>query len=290
MKKKFFIFSVFICLALAAAVLPARAGVVYSDYSSADFVNSTKFITTKPQDMQLIDEGTVAEIVKPEIIRLKNNKVYTLDNIRVPLQYEGATIDYLKYYVLNHKVQLYQNTTLKEGRVDRFGNKLVHAVFSDNNKWVQGELVGEGFAWAYATITNRDLFVNLRAIENEARVKRKGFWSDIYFSVRNDHTISNDYNSYQIYQGKLESVNARDETIFLNFGKDWDKDFTLRIKKKKGSQFNAKGSNRIINSYNFRNLVGQTIRVRGWVEKNGGPSIELEYPEQMEVLPTIVPD
>ncbi len=37
-------------------------------------------------------------------------------------------------------------------------------------------------------------------------------------------------------------------------------------------------------AFNFQSYMNHLIRVRGWVEKNNGPSMALTHPQQIEIL------
>jgi hypothetical protein len=73
------------------------------------------------------------------------------------------------------------------------------------------------------------------------------------------------------------SVRESGATIYLNFGRRWAQDFTVTILKRHRREFSAAG-------IDPKFLEGRPIRVRGWIEQRGGPVIEADAPEQIELV------
>ena len=66
--------------------------------------------------------------------------------------------------------------------------------------------------------------------------------------------------------------------VYLNFGPDWRRDFTVRIAKEVARRLADAG-------LDLASLPGREIEIRGVVLEAGGPLIELSHPEQMQLLP-----
>jgi hypothetical protein len=66
--------------------------------------------------------------------------------------------------------------------------------------------------------------------------------------------------------------------VYLNFDKDWRKDFTVLIERKDGEAFKAVG-------IDPKALAGKRLRVRGWIEWRNRPMIHVTHVEQIELLP-----
>jgi hypothetical protein len=82
---------------------------------------------------------------------------------------------------------------------------------------------------------------------------------------------------FALVEGKVLSVHQSGATLYLNFGRRWTKDFSVIILRRNRRKFAAAG---IVP----RQLQGRRIRVRGWIERRGGPLIEADAPEQIEPL------
>ena len=65
--------------------------------------------------------------------------------------------------------------------------------------------------------------------------------------------------------------------MYVNFGEDSRQDFTIA----------ARGqARRLMSSLGLdpKSLEGRRVRVRGWIERSGGPMIEIHHPHQIEML------
>jgi hypothetical protein len=76
--------------------------------------------------------------------------------------------------------------------------------------------------------------------------------------------------------GKVISVRESGGTIYVNFGRRWNEDFTVTILKRNARKFAEAGMEP-------KQLEGRRVRVRGFIEERGGPWIEATVPQQIEV-------
>jgi hypothetical protein len=83
--------------------------------------------------------------------------------------------------------------------------------------------------------------------------------------------------SWQIVEGKVESVATKNNRTYINFGKDWRTDFTVSIKSGDKRDFSKRGINPL-------DWGGKHIRVRGWLDEYNGPYIQINHPESVEIL------
>ncbi|MDX1711308.1 MAG: hypothetical protein R3316_09250 [Rhodovibrionaceae bacterium] len=65
--------------------------------------------------------------------------------------------------------------------------------------------------------------------------------------------------------------------VYLNYGEDWRRDFTVTLDRKTAARFRDEGIDPLA-------YEGRRLRVRGWVKSFNGPMIEVTHPEQIEVL------
>ena len=77
-------------------------------------------------------------------------------------------------------------------------------------------------------------------------------------------------------EGKVLSVREIGATIYVNFGRRWSDDFTVKVQKRSERSFTAAG-------LALKKLAGQHVRVRDTIEERGGPWIEAARPEQIEI-------
>lgn len=159
-------------------------------------------------------------------------------------------------------------------RVDRHGRLLAHLV-NDREAWVQGEMLARGMARVYTFPDNRAQASALYACERQARGRRRGIWGLAHYAVRSPESVARDTGTFQLVEGTvLDAANVKG-TVYLNFGGDWRRDFTIVIDKPSLAGFSRAGFDPLA-------LKGTAVRVRGWVSSRNGPMIEATHPEQIE--------
>jgi endonuclease YncB( thermonuclease family) len=166
---------------------------------------------------------------------------------------------------------------------DRYRRSLAQVFVVDGGKdeWVQGALLAEGHARMYGLPESFSCAHELLAHEAEARRKRLGLWSnDVYrpMPANNPHALMRQRGKYERVIGSVVSIGRTKSTIYLNFGTDWHSDFTVRISKRVLSA--NPDFARVVDG-----LAAKTVIVRGWIERRGGPLIDLADASQIEVMP-----
>ena len=161
--------------------------------------------------------------------------------------------------------------------VDRHGRVLAHLVLADG-RWVQGALLASGWARVYSFADNRALIAEMLALEAPARAADAGLWADWFFGIRDaSRPDSIPVDRYELVEGVVTGVAEFDRRVYLNFGDDWRTDMTVTVSPHQRAIFRNAGMD-------FADLEGRTIRVRGWTGWYNGPMIEIDHPEQIEVL------
>ena len=80
-----------------------------------------------------------------------------------------------------------------------------------------------------------------------------------------------------VLAGRVASIGETTGAIYLNFGKNRARDASAVISRKNVPIFLAQG-------WILRSLVGRQIRIRGLIETNNGPRIEISSPAEIELL------
>ena len=161
--------------------------------------------------------------------------------------------------------------------VDRHGRVLAHLVLADG-RWVQGALLASGWARVYSFADNRALIAEMLALEATARAADAGLWADWFFGIRDaSRPDSIPVDRYELVEGVVTGVAEFDRRVYLNFGADWRKDFTVTISPKNARLFGKAG-------LRPETWSDREILVRGWINWRNGPIIEVTHPEQIEVL------
>ena len=82
---------------------------------------------------------------------------------------------------------------------------------------------------------------------------------------------------FTLVEGKVLSVRQAGATTYLNFGRNWTRDFAVTISRRMMRAFEAAG-------LVPKSLENRRIRVRGLVEARTGPRIEVLRVGQIEML------
>jgi endonuclease YncB( thermonuclease family) len=235
------------------------------------------------------EKATVAEIKDGETLVLADGTTVRLINAKAPAPPLAAR-DRPWPLVAEAKEAL---TALASGaevelryggaKSDRHGRALaqVYALKGENRVWLQGELVSRGLARVYSFPDNHACVADLLAREAEARANGAGLWGSWAYRVldaENVERLGRLTRSYQLVEGVVAQVGESGARIYVNFDKDWRRDFTVLIERKDSDAFRAAG-------LDPKALAGKKLRVRGWIEWRNGPMIHATHVEQIELLP-----
>jgi endonuclease YncB( thermonuclease family) len=162
---------------------------------------------------------------------------------------------------------------------DRYGRQPAFVFLPPSETLVQDELLAQGEALVSATVADKECAAVLLAAEAAAREAKRGIWADPS-AIKNSESsgdILAGIGRFTLVEGKVLSVRQAGATTYLNFGRNWTRDFAVTISRRVLPVFEAAG---IIP----KSLENRRIRVRGFVEARGGPRIELLRVGQIELL------
>lgn len=261
-----------------------KTAVAKSDRVMASLKHLYLPIQTGPEDLTLVAVGTIKEISRPDLIVLDNGNSYSLLNIRVPIIFQPMVQEYMKKTYVGKKVGIFQRKFDGVSNADKFNNVSGNALTQDNI-WIEADLVLRGYAYADSSPQNRDLVQKLYQFEAIAREKKAGLWTSPELGLKNAKTVlDNSYNSFQVVEDVVKSVKryrSGEETyVYFNFGDDATKDFTFIMPVSLAQFFRDNGDK----DFTPAKWPNRRIRVRGWVENNSGPMIQVNNPEQIEVI------
>jgi endonuclease YncB( thermonuclease family) len=163
---------------------------------------------------------------------------------------------------------------------DRYGRLVAFVYVEDSQQSVQHAMLEQGHARVSARIGDKACADVLLSAERGARASRRGIWADPNFAPlrsENIDRIAAARGQFALVEGKVLSVRESGATIYLNFGRRWTRDFTVTILKRHRREFATAG-------IDPKRLEGHPVRVRGWIEQRGGPVIEAQTPEQIELV------
>jgi hypothetical protein len=113
----------------------------------------------------------------------------------------------------------------------------------------------------------------------------RGIWSDPAYQIHeavDPKALLVLVGTYQVVAGEVLEVAHKKKRIYLNFGKDWKSDFTVTVAPSDvrlfdSSMFGGDGKQKI-------GIVGKRVRVRGFLSRYNGPSMDVTSPDQIEIL------
>jgi endonuclease YncB( thermonuclease family) len=159
---------------------------------------------------------------------------------------------------------------------DRRGRILAQATTAEG-VWLQGAVLAAGLARVETFADNRARAAAMLALEAEARAAGRGLWADPRFRVMSAAEAERLVDGFHLVEGRVLRVTERRDRLYLDFGPDWRRDFTVSIAKRDRAAFRAAG-------IDPAGLLDASVRVRGWVRVHNGPMIEATHPEQIELI------
>jgi len=162
---------------------------------------------------------------------------------------------------------------------DRYGRERAFVWRLPEDSLVQRELLEQGTAIFSADISDKDCAASLLAAEATARESKRGIWADST-AIKNSESpgdISAGIGRFMLVEGKVLSVRQAGAATYLNFGRNWTRDFAVTIPKSALANFVAAG-------LVLKSLENKRIRVRGFVEARTGPRIEALRAGQIELI------
>jgi endonuclease YncB( thermonuclease family) len=221
-------------------------------------------------------EGRVVDVVDARTLHLEDGRDISLAGIEpIMSSVKADRTAALAKIVAGHEVTLRS----QDDTPDRYGREPAFVFLQGVDSPVQAALLSEGAALVAADVADKDCEAMLMAAEAEARRDKRGFWADPS-AIKNAESpgdILTGIGRFTVVEGRVLSVRQAGATTYLNFGRNWRRDFAVTIPKRILAAFESAG---IV----LKSLENQKIRVRGFIETRGGPRIEALRMGQIELL------
>ena len=238
---------------------------------------TTSVAAAAPCAFEQQGEGRVGAVIDARSFRLADGREVRLAGIAQtsaekadPLQVQA-----LAAMLVGRDVRL----SGEDDTPDRYGRELAFVWRLPDGILVQRELLAQGAALASADVADKDCAAALMAAEATAREAKRGIWADPT-AIKNTESpgdISAGIGRFMLVEGKVLSVRQAGATTYLNFGRNWTRGFAATISKRVLPAFENAG---IV----LKSLENRKVRVRGWVEGNAGPRIDVLRVGQIELL------
>jgi endonuclease YncB( thermonuclease family) len=220
-------------------------------------------------------EGRVAAVIDARSFRLDDGTEVRLAGIEPSATDQAQGASALAAIMAGRRVTLRG----EDDTPDRYGRQSAWVFLEGSETPVQSELLSRGEALVSVNISDKDCAKTLATAEAEARQARRGIWADPT-AIKNAESpgdILAGIGRFMVVEGKVLSVRQAGATTYLNFGRNWTRDFAVTISRRMVPAFEAAG----LAPKSFEN---RRIRVRGFIEARGGPRIELLRVGQVEML------
>ena len=252
----------------------ASASTFGQDCSFSTFMTRTATAVTGPRSLRL-DDGTevvVAGVLPPS----------KLDHPSVPEIWPlpGHSAKALSDATIGRTIELSGNESMR----DRYGRRVaqIRILSGQHRLWLQAYLVRTGAA--RVLIRNINDVCKAGALlrhEQKARGRSAGLWADAGYAIRKASKpweLLRYRSTLQIVEGRVRNVSRVRSRIFINFGKNWRRDFTIGVRQKVAKKLRVSG-------LTLEKLKGRKIRVRGWIQRRGGPYVQLHKATQISLVP-----
>ncbi|MDO9565092.1 MAG: thermonuclease family protein [Bradyrhizobium sp.] len=219
-------------------------------------------------------EGRVAAVIGARTFRLADGREIRLAGIEPVGGAKTSSTAALAAVIAGHEVTLSGD----DDSPDRYGRQPAFVFLAGSGTSVQSMLLVQGEALVSTEVADRDCSATLFAAEAEARRARRGIWADPA-AIKNAESpgdILAGIGRFTVVEGRVLSVRQAGATTYLNFGRNWTRDFAVTISRRVAAALEAAG-------IGLKSLERRRIRVRGWVETRGGPRIEVLRVGQIEI-------
>ncbi len=222
-------------------------------------------------------EGHVTTIIDGRTFRLDDGREVRLAGIETDVAgaLAGQSLHVLASLIGGRDVILQAD----DDTPDRYGRQTATVFIAGSQRSIQTELLSQGGAVISAAMLDKACSDEWVAAEGSARIDRRGLWGDLSVTknAESPGDILAGIGRFTLVEGKVLSARQAGTTFYVNFGRQWTQGFAVTISRRMMPSFEAAG-------LDFKTLTGKTIRVRGWVEKHGGPRIDAVRVGQIEIL------
>lgn len=170
-------------------------------------------------------------------------------------------------------------TVTPVGEPDRWNRVPAFVALAEGSIDLGELLVSEGLAVVDTGERSTLCRAELLKSEAVARSRRLGLWAGVWPLPAGDvDGLRARAGRFAILDGRVVSVGERSWRTYLNFGRDFSRDAAVVIPRGVWRQLKATGLDAAA-------LKGRRVRVRGVVDLHRAPSVEIDSPAMLEVLP-----
>lgn len=243
------------------------------------------------KDLKHTSSARIDKVIDGQTILMNDGKVVRLSGVFYPFETGEAISGSMvsakekleRVLPQGTEVMLYQTRNAKKGRTNRMGHILAHLVARKSGEWINGAVVAYGYAYAVTDRDTPEMAEQLYKLENAAREQERGLWAkNSPHGLLSSENAAQGDGQFRAVEGRIVKAASVRNDLYLNFGKDWRKDFTVKITPVQRRLLSRKGIDPMT-------LPGKKVRARGWIRDWNGPFMELEIIDHLEILEESVP-
>ena len=226
---------------------------------------------------------SLAEAASGDVLRLQDGRIVRLAGIDAPRgPIDGGEAAALVAAARDRVAALAAGGGLRLRKdladTDRHGRIHGDMILPDGRS-LAAILVEEGLARVHPFVDETICLEPLLEAERTARKMQRGVWSGHEYAIwqADDASLKGQNGLYELVEGRVVSVGARSRLTFIDFGRDWGRDFTVMLMASVAADL-AKAATPVAS------LVHQRVRVRGVIETRSGPLMRVESAAQIELL------
>jgi endonuclease YncB( thermonuclease family) len=219
-------------------------------------------------------DGHVAGIIDARSFRLSDGAEVRLAGIE-PVAGQQNAVTELTALIGDRDVTLHGDSDTP----DRYGRQPAFVFADPALPAIQVQMLAQGMVLNAASVSDRACAAEMVAAEASARQAKRGIWAqtNVIKNTESPGDILADVGRFALVEGRVLSVRQAGTVTYINFGRRWTQDFAVTISRRMMVAFEAAG----IAPKSFER---RRIRVRGWIERRGGPRIEALRVGQIEVV------
>lgn len=161
------------------------------------------------------------------------------------------------------------------GSADRWGRVPARVVLARDGTDLATLLLREGLASVDAGESGALCRPALFGAEADARTARRGIWTSLLVPAREPDAIAARVGRFTVVEGMVVSVGERARWVYLNFGRDFGRDFAVSVSRRNWEAMRLAG-------LSADGLKGRRIRVRGIVDMRRAPTMEIASADMIE--------
>ena len=223
-------------------------------------------------------EGRVAGIIDARSFRLQDGREVRLAGIEAVASEKSAAgrTQALAAILAGRDVRLRG----QDDTPDRYGRQPAFVFLLPSETLVQQELLTQGEALVSPTVADKECVAVLMAAEATARQAKRGVWGDpsVIKNTESPGDILAGIGRFALVEGKVLSVRQAGAITYLNFGRNWTRDFAVTIPRRVLPVFETAGI--VPKSLENRKIWGSGLRGGAW----RAASFEVFRVEQIELL------